>query len=129
MAVTVATFTPPFVEPGYQPQRLGPADAPDLLDLYAAFPESVFRAETVTTGCYYGIRVDGRLVAAGGTHVVTPEYGVAVIGSIFTHPDARGRGYATQVTGAITADRLRQGCRGVTLNVFTRNAPAIKVCQ
>ena len=44
----------------------------------------------------------GALVAVAGTHLVSDTYGVAAIGNVFTHPDYRGRGYATLATGAVT---------------------------
>ena len=45
-------------------------------------------------GVYYGVRVDGRLVAAAGTHVISPTARLAVVGNVMTHVDFRGRGYA-----------------------------------
>ena len=41
-----------------------------------------------------------------------------------THADFRGRGYATAVTGAVTADLLRF-CDQVVLNVRADNPPAL----
>jgi predicted GNAT family acetyltransferase len=41
-----------------------------------------------------------------------------------THADFRGRGYATAVTGAVTAELLRF-CDQVVLNVRADNPPAL----
>jgi predicted GNAT family acetyltransferase len=41
-----------------------------------------------------------------------------------THTDHRGRGYATAVTGAVTAELLRF-CDQVVLNVRADNPPAL----
>ncbi len=71
-----------------------------------------------------GMRVNGRLVAAAGTHVVSPTSRLAVVGNVLTHVDFRGRGFATAVTGAVTAELLRT-CDQVVLNVRADNPPAI----
>ena len=75
--------------------------------------------------CYYGIRVNGRLVAAAGTHVVSRTARLAVVGNVLTHTDYRGRGYAKAVTGAVTAELLRY-CDEVVLNVRSDNPPALQ---
>ena len=72
-------------------------------------------------------RPQATLLAVGGTHVVAPAYGVAVLGGILTHPVARRHGYATAITAALTSDLLARGCRDVVLNVVADNAPAISV--
>src|SRR4051812_28471627 len=70
------------------------------------------------------MRVNGQLVSAAGTHVVSPGARLAVVGNVLTHADFRGRGYATAVTGAVTAELLRT-CDQVVLNVRSDNPPAI----
>ena len=60
--------------------------------------------------------MNGQLVAAAGTHVVSPAARLAVVGNVLTHIDYRGRGFATAVTGAVTAELLRT-CDQVVLNV------------
>ena len=66
----------------------------------------------------------GELVAAAGTHVISPSARLAVVGNVLTHVDYRGRGFATAVTGAVTAELLRT-CDQVVLNVRADNPPAI----
>ena len=73
---------------------------------------------------YYGIRVGGRLVAAAGTHVISREGRMGVVGNVMTHADFRNRGYAKAVTSAVTAELLRS-CDDVVLNVRSDNPPAI----
>ena len=77
------------------------------------------------TGVYYGIRVGGQLVAAAGTHVISPTARLGVVGNVLTHAHYRGRGFATAVTGAVTAELLRT-CDQVVLNVRSDNPPALK---
>jgi predicted GNAT family acetyltransferase len=72
----------------------------------------------------YGLRVNGRLVASAGTHVISRELRLAAVGNVLTHREHRNRGYAKIVTGAVTADLLRF-CDEVVLNVRSDNPPAI----
>jgi predicted GNAT family acetyltransferase len=57
--------------------------------------------------------------------VISPTARLAVVGNVFTHVDHRGRGYATAVTGAVTAELLRS-CDHVVLNVRADNPPALQ---
>ena len=82
------------------------------------------RRRPIADGVYYGLRVNGQLVAAAGTHVVSPGARLAVVGNVLTHIDYRGRGFATAVTGAVTAELLRT-CDQVVLNVRSDNPPAL----
>jgi ribosomal protein S18 acetylase RimI-like enzyme len=51
--------------------------------------------------------------------------GLAAVGNVLTHRDYRGRGFATNVTGAVTQDLLRF-CDQVVLNVRLDNTPALR---
>ncbi|MFA7297835.1 MAG: GNAT family N-acetyltransferase [Dehalococcoidia bacterium] len=86
-----------------------------------------YSAAHIQRGVYFGA-YDGRwLVAVAGTHVVSPEGGIAVVGNVFTHPAYRGGGLATQVTSAVTEELLtRHGCRSVVLTVNPMNTPAVQ---
>ena len=56
--------------------------------------------------------------------MVSPGARLAVVGNVLTHVDYRGRGFATAVTGAVTAELLRT-CDQVVLNVRSDNPPAL----
>jgi ribosomal protein S18 acetylase RimI-like enzyme len=105
-------------------QRLLPVEIGELNRLYQLGFASWLPASAITDGVYYGLRVGGQLVAAAGTHVVSPSARLAVVGNVLTHVDYRGRGFATAVTGAVTAELLRT-CDQVVLNVRADNPPAI----
>ncbi len=105
--------------------RLLPVEVGDLNRLYQLGFTAWLPPSAVAEGVYYGIRVGGRLVSAAGTHVVSAEGRLGVVGNVMTHPDFRGRGYATAVTGAVTADLLRF-CDQVVLNVRSDNPPALQ---
>jgi ribosomal protein S18 acetylase RimI-like enzyme len=89
---------------------------------------SYYVPEHIDAGLYRGIVVDGRLVAVAGTHVVSRQEGVAVVGNVFTHPAHRGRGYATAATSAVTA-ALLGCCEYVVLTVDPKNTPAVRAYE
>ncbi len=105
-------------------QRLLPVEIGELNRLYQLGFASWLPSTAIADGVYYGMRVNGRLIAAAGTHVVSPTARLAVVGNVLTHTDFRGRGFATAVTGAVTAELLRT-CDQVVLNVRADNPPAI----
>ena len=105
-------------------QRLLPVEIGELNKLYQLGFASWLPSSAIGDGVYYGMRVNGRLVSAAGTHVVSPSARLAVVGNVLTHLDYRGRGFATAVTGAVTAELLRT-CDQVVLNVRADNPPAI----
>jgi len=106
-------------------RRLLPIEIGELNRLYQLGFASWLPSSAIAEGVYYGIRVGGRLVAAAGTHVISPRARLAVVGNVLTHIDYRGRGYATAVTGAVTAELLRT-CDQVALNVRSDNPPALQ---
>ena len=105
-------------------ERLLPVEVHELNRLYQLGFAAWLPSSAIAEGVYYGIRMNGRLVAAAGTHVVSKEAGLAVVGNVLTHADHRGRGYAKAVTSAVTAELLRY-CDQVVLNVRADNPPAI----
>ncbi len=105
-------------------ERLLPSEIGDLNRLYQLGFASWLPPATVAEGVYYGMRVNGQLIAAAGTHVVSRTARLAVVGNVLTKPDYRGRGFATAVTGAVTAELLRD-CDQVALNVRADNPPAL----
>ena len=104
-------------------QRLSPADIVDLNRLYGLGFAGWLPADSIANGVYYGVRIAGRLVAAAGTHVISPDGAIAAVGNVMTHIDSRGRGFAKQTTSAVTQELLRT-CDDVVLNVRADNPPA-----
>lgn len=128
MAVTPARFQPPAPRDA-RVEPLGIGDLSAALDLYALYPENHFREDLLRDGVFYGVRDGRRLIAIGGTHVVVPSHGIAVLGGIFTHPDARRRGLATAITAQFVKDLFARGCSTVVLNVTASNDEAIRVYE
>lgn len=104
--------------------RLVPADIGELNRLYNLGFTAWLPAESIANGVYFGVRMNGRLVAAAGTHVVSRESRLACVGNVMTHRDYRGRGLAKLTTGAVTQELLRF-CDQVALNVRSDNPPAL----
>ena len=108
---------------------LTPTHADQLTQLFTLGGGLAFSPEQIARGVFYGILVEGRIVAVAGTHLVSPTYSVAAMGNIFVHPDYRGRGYGTATTSAVANELLQRGIRDVVLNVAQDNAPAIHVYE
>ena len=106
-------------------RRLLPSDIGELNRLYQLGFASWLPSSAIADGVYFGIRVGGRLVAAAGTHVISRQARLGVVGNVLTHVDYRGRGFATAVTGAVTAELLRTSDQ-VVLNVRSDNPPALQ---
>jgi ribosomal protein S18 acetylase RimI-like enzyme len=121
MWVDRAGFRPAF-DPGVE--RLAPSDSGELNRLYRLGFGSWLPPSAIAEGIYYGIRVNGRLVAAAGTHVIGRQAKIAVVGNVLTQPEFRGRGYAQATTAAVTA-QLLEFCDHVVLNVRSDNPPAL----
>ena len=107
-------------------RKLLPTDIGELNRLYGLGFASWLPASSISEGVYYGMKVGGQLVSAAGTHVISTTARLGVVGNVLTHYQFRGRGYATAVTGAVTAELLRS-CDQVVLNVRSDNPPALNV--
>ncbi len=115
-------------------ERLTTADLAELNRIYRLASATAFAAYQLESGIFYGIKVNGRLVATAGTHVISPAQRIVAVGNVFTHPHFRGRGFAQAVTAAVTAEALRgfgpdqpgQPEALAILNVRADNAPAIR---
>lgn len=112
----------PVLDPGVEALRS--SDVSELNRLYRLGFGSWLAGDAVGEGVYFGIRVNGHLAAAAGTHVIGRDARIAVVGNVLTQPEYRGRGYAEATTAAVTAELLRF-CDHVVLNVRADNPPAL----
>lgn len=123
MVVTKETFKPH--DAGIPTVTLGGFDIRKVNGLYSSEGgTSYYIPEHLDGGLYRGVMVQGRLASVAGTHVVSRQEGVAVVGNVFTHPQNRGHGYATAATSAVTGELL-EFCETVVLTVDPRNHPAV----
>lgn len=107
--------------------RLTHADTADLMQLYSRTGISYFDPYQLETGLYFGMRRDGALVSAAGTHVVSEEDKVAAIGNVATHPDWRGLGLSTRCTTRLLRALLRRRVSTIVLNVEAANETAVRL--
>jgi len=109
--------------------RLEPSHVDDLMALYAHGGADAFMPAQLDGGVFYGVYLGDRLVAAAGTHLVSPTYHVAAVGNVFTHPGYRGRGFGTAATSAVVAELLQHGIVHIVLNVSQTNTTAIALYE
>ncbi len=81
----------------------------DALALTALVYPHYFRPRTMELGRYFGMYLDGRLVAMAGERLGAP--GLREMSAICTHPDFLGRGYARRLTAFLSNDTLARGQR------------------
>ena len=112
--------------------RLAADDVDALNRLYADGESSgespdFFYPSMVTDGVFFGVYEEGALVAAAGTHLVSPKEGAAAIGNVYTRRDRRARGLGRAVTAAVMGELA--GIETVGLNVRADNDAAIRVYE
>ncbi|MGH3351867.1 MAG: GNAT family N-acetyltransferase [Nocardioides sp.] len=103
---------------------LGADDVPEMLELVARTEPGPFEAATHSMGTYLGLRHEGRLVAMAGQRM--HPAGWVEISAVCTAPEARGRGLASRLILAITADIHARGSRAL-LHASVTNTSAIDV--
>lgn len=122
MSVTAGAFRPHEVVPAV---RLLGIDIRRINQLYGSEGNpTYYEASHIEGGVYRGVVISGKLVAIAGTHAVSPQEAIAVVGNVFTLPRHRGQGYATAATSAATEALLKE-CETVALTVDPGNGPAI----
>ncbi len=107
-------------------ERLHEADVPAMLALKAlAFP-GYFGPRAATLGSFYGIRIDGELVAMAGERLALP--GLREISAVCTHPAHTGKGYAAALIRRLVRTHRAAGVRSF-LGVTKANARAIALYE
>jgi ribosomal protein S18 acetylase RimI-like enzyme len=117
-----------------------PTDLPEVMPLstyhigqlerlYAGGGGDAFNPTQVDNGVFFGVCDQDQIIAAGGTHLVSPNYGIAAVGNVYTANGHRGRGYGTATTSAVIAELFRRGLECVFLNVAQDNAAAIRIYE
>ena len=107
-------------------RRLKFNDVDAINSLYeVAYPDNWFDSRMVESGKYFGYFHEGLLIGVAGVHVYSPEYRIAALGNIATHPDFRGKRIAYKLTSALCSD-LKKTVDIIGLNVNSENRAAIK---
>ncbi|WP_320779625.1 GNAT family N-acetyltransferase [Streptomyces sp. CRN 30] len=116
----------PGAEPDTGLVELGRDDVPEMLELVARTRPGPFWPRTRELGTYLGVRVDGALVAMAGERLRPP--GWTEISAVCTAPEARGRGHAARLVGALTTRVVARGERPF-LHVAEANAAALALYE
>jgi predicted GNAT family acetyltransferase len=101
---------------------LGAADAPDMVALTTLTKPGPFSPRTHELGTYFGIRVDGQLVAMAGERMKPADY--TEMSAVCVHPSHRGRGYGQILLSAVARQIVARG-ETPFLHLFTSNASAL----
>ena len=101
-------------------------DVPEMMKLVEVTKPGPFSPGTIEMGHYVGIRKNGELIAMGGERMKPKGY--VEISGICTHPEHRGKGYGTAITGILTNTILEQGDTPF-LHVFKQNETAIRLYE
>ena len=106
--------------------RLGMADLDEVLAFYrVSYPDTWFDPRMLQTRQCFGLRQGKDLVSVAGVHVYSPQYGVAALGNVATHPAFRNRGFGRRVTARLCRSLLEE-VDHVGLNVRSDNAAALR---
>jgi RimJ/RimL family protein N-acetyltransferase len=108
---------------------LSPRHTEELERLYAQGGGMAFSPTQLATGVYFGVVEYGQVVAAAGTHLISPTHGLAAIGNVYTEESRRERGYGTATTSAVLEQLFEHGIRHVFLNVAQTNTIAIGIYE
>ncbi|MBK8981645.1 MAG: GNAT family N-acetyltransferase [Ignavibacteria bacterium] len=101
-------------------------DIEEIQKFYAdAYPGNWFDMRMLETGKYFGYYSDGKLTGAAGIHVYSPEFKVAALGNITTHPFHRGKSICRKLTSVLCSD-LFETTDHIGLNVHIDNKAAIE---
>lgn len=110
-------------------ESLSVKDIDQILALYkTSYPDNWFNERTLLTGQYFGVKEENELVSIAGVHVFSPEYRVAALGNITTHPNHRGKGYG-KATVAMLCKSLCSEVDHIGLNVKDDNNAAIALYE
>jgi len=107
-------------------ERLGIADAAEMLELARAASPGPFTIRALELGDFWGIRVDGRLVAMAGERLRQPGY--TELSGVCTLPEARGQGLARSLSLHVAAQIRRWGDVPY-LHAYATNTGAIRLYE
>ena len=106
-------------------RELDERDVEAMLELVQLTQPGPFERNTVVLGDYVGVVEHGRLVAMAGARLRLPGY--TEISAVCTHPDVRGRGLASQLTGLLVERIVARG--EVPILHVTHDNPARRVYE
>jgi predicted GNAT family acetyltransferase len=115
---------PPVVEHSFEELNISHVD--EMLALVELTKPGPFLKRTPELGSYLGIREAGQLVAMAGERL--KPHGYTEISAVCTHPDYRGRGYASSLV-SILIQRITGRNEIPFLHVRRENVDAMRVYE
>jgi predicted GNAT family acetyltransferase len=107
-------------------QRLGPDDAAEMLALAELTRPGPFSLRAQRLGTFWGVKIDGRLVAMAGERLRQP--GLAELSGVCAHPDVQREGYGRLLSAFVTAQILARG-ETPYLHAYASNTGAIRLYE
>lgn len=122
----VAMRISPGPTPGFQIVPLGSDERLDMLGLTALTKPGPFFELTHQLGDFFGVKVDGQLVAMAGERM-KPD-GFTEVSGVCTHPDFRGHGFASALMRLVSQRILDRG-ETPFLHAYASNRGAIALYE
>lgn len=107
-------------------EQMGEADAAEMLALAKLTNPGPFTLRALSLGDFWGVKVDGRLVAMAGERMKQPGY--TELSGVCAHPDFRGRGLG-RLLSLYVADRIFARGEQPYLHAYATNARAIALYE
>jgi ribosomal protein S18 acetylase RimI-like enzyme len=107
-------------------EPLTEADAPDMLALALLTKPGPFTLKAQSLGTFWGVKIDGRLVAMAGQRMRQPAY--AELSGLCTHPDFQGRGLGKLLLRFVAGEIAARG-ETVYLHSYAGNTHAIALYE
>lgn len=111
-------------DPRIEPLTSG--DAEEMLDLANLTKPGPFTLGAQKLGAFWGIKIDGKLVAMGGQRLRQP--GFAELSGLCTHPDFQGRGFGKLLFRFVAGEISARG-ETVFLHAYSGNTNAISLYE
>jgi ribosomal protein S18 acetylase RimI-like enzyme len=102
------------------------SDAGAMLALASLTKPGPFTLKALTFGDFWGIRIDGQLVAMAGERLKQPGY--TELSGVCVHPDSRGKGYA-RLLSLFVSSRIQASGEQPYLHCLASNETAIKLYE
>jgi GNAT superfamily N-acetyltransferase len=91
-----------------------------------AWGDVAFDRVMVADGFYHGVFQAEKLIAVGGTHVVSRSMSLAAVGNVVVHPEHRRMGLGAAISAAVTRTLIEEEIDLIVLNVSRTNGSALK---
>lgn len=122
--MTAEKFLPEIEDPRIA--RLGWSDAADMFELASLTKPGPFTLKALSFGDFWGIRVDGRLIAMAGERLKHP--GLTELSGVCTHPDFRGKGLGRLMSLYVGGRIFAKGEKPF-LHAYATNSTAITLYE